>query len=155
MSLKWFGGGRCVRGRGAARLWFGLPRKFRLRGCWGRWWRSGLRSQSIGGYGERLCCCRRADPTYQSIFGIHIDFFSTVKGGFFLRKKPLECVFSVYTNSEKMLQKRDASVPDNSGSCPIAHNALYSIIVRRAGSPTSIRSSWQRSKGCRERCESN
>jgi hypothetical protein len=26
-----------------------------------------------------------------------------VKGGFFLRKKPLECVLSVYTNSENAL----------------------------------------------------
>jgi hypothetical protein len=25
---------------------------------------------------------------------------SAVKGGFFLKKKPLECVLSVYTNSE-------------------------------------------------------
>ena len=36
----------------------------------------------------------------QSSFGIHVDFLSVVKGGFFLMKKPLECVLSVYTNSE-------------------------------------------------------
>jgi hypothetical protein len=39
----------------------------------------------------------------ESIFGIHIDFFRTVKGGFFLRKKPLECVLSVYINSEEVM----------------------------------------------------
>jgi hypothetical protein len=32
-----------------------------------------------------------------------IDFLRAVKGGFFLRKKPLECVLSVYTNSENAL----------------------------------------------------
>jgi hypothetical protein len=31
---------------------------------------------------------------------MHVDFLSLVKGGFFLVKKPLECLLSVYTNSE-------------------------------------------------------
>jgi hypothetical protein len=38
----------------------------------------------------------------QSIFGIHVDFFEGVQGGFFLRKKPLECPVSVYSNSEML-----------------------------------------------------
>jgi hypothetical protein len=39
----------------------------------------------------------------QSIFGIHVDFLSALKGGFFLRKKPLSIVPSVYTNSENAI----------------------------------------------------
>jgi hypothetical protein len=39
----------------------------------------------------------------QSISGIHADFLRAVKGGFFLRKKPLESVLSVYTNSENAI----------------------------------------------------
>ena len=31
---------------------------------------------------------------------MHVDFLSVVTGGFFLMKKPLECVLSVYSNSE-------------------------------------------------------
>src|ERR1700733_10629465 len=43
-------------------------------------------------------------PTgFYGIFGIHIDFLSALKGGFFLRKKPLECVLSVYSNSENAI----------------------------------------------------
>ena len=38
-----------------------------------------------------------------SVFGIHVDFFRVVKGGFFLRKKPLECFPSVYSNSENAI----------------------------------------------------
>jgi hypothetical protein len=38
-----------------------------------------------------------------SIFGIHVDFLRAVKGGFFVRKKPLECVVSVYSNSENAI----------------------------------------------------
>jgi hypothetical protein len=40
---------------------------------------------------------------FQSIFGIHIDFLSGVQGGFFLRKKPLSIVLSVYTHSENAI----------------------------------------------------
>jgi hypothetical protein len=36
----------------------------------------------------------------QSSFGIHVDFLRLVKGVFFLIKKPLEGMLSVYTNSE-------------------------------------------------------
>jgi hypothetical protein len=39
----------------------------------------------------------------QSIFGIHVDFLRAIKGGFFLMKKPLECVHSVYSNSENAI----------------------------------------------------
>jgi hypothetical protein len=38
-------------------------------------------------------------PTLKQ-FLIHVDFLNAAKGGFFLMKKPLECVLSVYTNSE-------------------------------------------------------
>ena len=31
---------------------------------------------------------------------MHVDFLSVLKGGFFLMKKPIKCVPSVYTNSE-------------------------------------------------------
>jgi hypothetical protein len=40
-------------------------------------------------------------PRAKNISGMHVDFLSSVNGGFFLRKKPLECVLSVYINSEK------------------------------------------------------
>ncbi|MGB6743129.1 MAG: hypothetical protein WBE38_05670, partial [Terracidiphilus sp.] len=40
-----------------------------------------------------------------SIFGIHVDFLRAVKGGFFLMKKPLVCVLSVYTNSENAIAR--------------------------------------------------
>jgi hypothetical protein len=52
--------------------------------------------------------------TVLSFFGIHVDFLRASKGGFYFhpidedlslgtpeRKKPLESVLSVYTNSEK------------------------------------------------------
>jgi hypothetical protein len=39
----------------------------------------------------------------QSIFGIHVDFLRAVKGGFFLMKKPLWLVLSVYSNSENAI----------------------------------------------------
>jgi hypothetical protein len=34
---------------------------------------------------------------------MHVDFLRAVQGGFFLRKKPLECVLSAYTNSENAI----------------------------------------------------
>jgi hypothetical protein len=40
---------------------------------------------------------------HKSIFGIHADFSKAVNGGFFLRKKPLEHVLSVYSNSENAI----------------------------------------------------
>ncbi len=49
---------------------------------------------------------------------MHVDFLRAVKGGLFLRKKPLECVLSVYTNSEnalgkkKGLQRKTVASPD-------------------------------------------
>ena len=48
----------------------------------------------------------RFPPLSQTAFGIHVDFLS-VKGGSFLKKKPLECVLSVYSNSET-----NESMPD-------------------------------------------
>jgi hypothetical protein len=39
----------------------------------------------------------------QSIFGIHVDFSIAFGGGFFLRKKPLSSLASVYTNSENAI----------------------------------------------------
>ena len=39
----------------------------------------------------------------ESIFGIHVDFLRPSKGGYFLRKKGLECVVSVYANSENAI----------------------------------------------------
>jgi hypothetical protein len=38
-----------------------------------------------------------------SIFGIHVDFLRAAKGGFFLMKKPLEFLLSVYSNSENAI----------------------------------------------------
>jgi hypothetical protein len=43
--------------------------------------------------------------TGESIFGIHIAFIRSLKGGFFLRKKPLERVLSVYNNSENAITR--------------------------------------------------
>jgi hypothetical protein len=40
------------------------------------------------------------------IFGIYVDFLRAVKGGFFLRKNPLERVLSVYTISENAIAAR-------------------------------------------------
>jgi hypothetical protein len=34
---------------------------------------------------------------------MHVDFLSDAQGGFFLRKKPLSVLLSVYTNSENAL----------------------------------------------------
>jgi hypothetical protein len=36
----------------------------------------------------------------QSNFGMNVILLSALIGGFFLRKKPLECEVSVYSNSE-------------------------------------------------------
>ncbi len=60
---------------------------------------------------EAACfrCLRRSLRTaftgsdLQSIFGIHIDFLRGVQGAFFLRKKALSCVLSVYSNSENAI----------------------------------------------------
>jgi hypothetical protein len=35
-----------------------------------------------------------------------MEFLNALKGGFFLRKKPLECVPSVYSNSENAVRQR-------------------------------------------------
>jgi|ERR1017187_113320 hypothetical protein len=45
----------------------------------------------------------------QSIFGIHVDFLRALKGDFFLRKKPLSIVPSVYTNSENAISDANPS----------------------------------------------
>ena len=65
-----------------------------------------------------LVAIRTCVEAVQSIFGIHVDFLRAVKGGFFFhpsdedlspgtpeRKKPLECVLSVYTNSDNALTR--------------------------------------------------
>jgi hypothetical protein len=37
---------------------------------------------------------------------MHVDFLSAVKGGFFLRKKPLSILPSVYSNSENAIRSQ-------------------------------------------------
>jgi hypothetical protein len=69
----------------------------------------------------------------RSILGIQIDFFSTVKGGFFLRKKPLECVLSVYTNSENALVVRLAESEDLLQEIALVWRMVTGIGGRRAG----------------------
>src|ERR1019366_11700 len=60
----------------------------------------------------------------RSSFGIHVDFLSAVKGGFFLRKKPLECVLSVFTNSETALvDARRARAQHNSSRAAYQNDA--------------------------------
>jgi len=44
-----------------------------------------------------------------SIFGIHVDFLKAAKGGFFSRKRPLECLLSVYSNSENAIAETSAT----------------------------------------------
>jgi hypothetical protein len=51
---------------------------------------------------------RRAFPP-ESSFGIYVDFLRAAKGGFFLMKKPLERVLSVYTNSETAIAAQNAA----------------------------------------------
>jgi hypothetical protein len=53
--------------------------------------------------------CHR--PIVLELFGIHIDFLRAAEGCFFLRKKPLECVLSVYTNSEMLRRSSETAGP--------------------------------------------
>ena len=57
---------------------------------------------------------------FQSIVGIHVDFLSAVKGGFFLRKRPLECVVPDYTSSESAIASaHDVPVMPEDPSNPV------------------------------------
>ena len=65
-----------------------------------------------------------AGTEHKSIFGTSMDFLSVWKGGFFLKKKPLECMSSVYSNSENAsggtsgnLRKRNKRRMMESESC--------------------------------------
>jgi hypothetical protein len=44
-----------------------------------------------------------ASVGFYGIFGIDVDLSKSVKGSCFLRKKPLEGVLSVYSNSENAI----------------------------------------------------
>jgi hypothetical protein len=48
-------------------------------------------------------CEMGGEPGIQSIFGIHVAFSIASGGGFFLRKKPLSSLASVYANSENAI----------------------------------------------------
>ena len=57
-------------------------------------------------------------------------FLSASKGDFFLRKKPLECVLSDYSNSESAIEPVEWMMPDPRGSNtvfqPVALGKLFS-----------------------------
>ena len=59
--------------------------------------------------GPQARAVRFRSRTHKSSFGIDVDFLRVAKGGFFLMKKPLERVLSVYTNSETAIDRKCGS----------------------------------------------
>jgi hypothetical protein len=69
----------------------------------------------------------------QSIFGIHLDLLKAVKGGFFLMKKSLECMLSVYINPENAIRVFHNYNKPGAGSASKRFKIRPFIIMRLAG----------------------